>query len=87
MRVVGGAAPNTAGTRFLLAVAQAWHVQAEAVHGQMSAVATGLPMALLQKQMDMEVGRVAPDLANVPAAHNQLMQQPPPPPTASWRRR
>ena len=40
-RVVGGGGvPNAAGIRFLLAGAQAWHTQAEAAHGQMSAVTT-----------------------------------------------
>ena len=48
-----GGVPNPVGTRFLLAGAQAWHAQAEAAHRPMSAVATGLCMALLQNQMDV----------------------------------
>ena len=48
--------------------------------------ATGLRMALLQIQMDVEVRTVAPDLARVAQAHDQLVQQHPPP-SASRRRR
>ena len=51
-----------------------------AAHGHMSAVTTGLRMALLQNQMDVEVGMVAPDLARVAQARDQLVQQSPPPP-------
>ena len=51
-----------------------WHAQAK----QMSAVATGLCMALLQNQMDVEVGTVAPELGRVAQAHEQLVQQYPP---------
>ena len=53
----------------------------------MSAVATGLCMALLQSGQRVKVWTVAPDLARVAAAHDQLAQQYPPPPTASRRRR
>ena len=41
----GGA--SAAGVRYLLAGAQAWHAQAEACAGQMSAVSTGLRMAMM----------------------------------------
>ena len=41
----------------------------------MSPVATGLRMALLQNQMDVEVGTVAPDLSRVAQAHEKLVQQ------------
>ena len=65
-REAGGGGGNPAGTRFLLAGAQAWHAEAEAAHGQMSAVATGPRMALLQAKMDAE------DLGRVEEAHAQL---------------
>ena len=74
-RAVVGGAPNPTGTRFLLAGEQAWHPQAEAVHGQMSAVATGLRMALPQNQMDVEAGTGAPNMTRVAQAHNGLVQQ------------
>ena len=81
-RVVGrgGGGGNPAGTRFFLAGVQAWHAQAEAAHGQMSAVATSLRMALPQAKMETEVGTVAPDLGRVEQAHVQLVERYPPPP-------
>ena len=45
----------------------------------MSAVATGLHMALLHAKMDVEVGTVAPELGTVEQAHAQFMAQSPPP--------
>ena len=62
-----------------MAGAHAWHAQPEAAPGHTSAVAMGLRMALLQNQMDVEVGTVASDLARVQRDHDQLMQQYPPP--------
>ena len=76
----GGGAPNAAGTRFLLAGAQAWHVQAEAAARQMSDAATGLRMALPPSKAQVEVATVEPDLAKLTAAHDELAQQYPPPP-------
>ena len=46
----------------------------------MSAVATGLRMALPQNEMDVEVGAAAPELAKAAQAHAQLVQHYPPPP-------
>ena len=43
----GGGGGNAAGVRYLLAGAQAWHAQAESCAGQMSAVSTGLQMAMM----------------------------------------
>ena len=43
----GGWGGSAAGVRYLLAGAQAWHAQAEACAGQMSAVSTGLRMAMM----------------------------------------
>ena len=42
-----GGVSSAAGVRYLLAGAQAWHAQAEACAGQMSAVSTGLRMAMM----------------------------------------
>ena len=51
----GGA--SAAGVRYLLAGAQAWHAQAEACAGQMSAVPTGLRMAMLGSGQQVDVDR------------------------------
>ena len=78
-------------TRFLLAGAQAWHAQIEAAHRKMSAVATGLRVAILQAKMKVGVGTVPPNLGRVEQAHVQLVEcqppPPPPPPPASRHRR
>ena len=76
---VGGGGGNPAGTRFLAGV-HAWHAQAKAAHGPISAVAKGLRMVLLQGNMEMEVWTVAADLGKVQQSHVQLVQQSPPPP-------
>ena len=76
----GGA--SAAGVRYLLAGAQAWHAQAEACAGKMSAVSTGLRMAMMASGQQVDVDSVAPDAPKVTAA----MEDPPPPPTASRRR-
>ena len=73
-----GGPPTPAGVRYLLAGSQAWHAQAEAAAGQMSAVATGLRMALLAGGQSVEVATVAPDLARVIAAHEDAGRQYPP---------
>ena len=58
--VRAGGGPSAAGVRYLLAGAHAWHAQAEACAGQMSAVSTGLRMA--------HVDTVAPDAPRVSTA-------------------
>ena len=65
-------APNPAIVRYLLAVSQALHEQVEAAAGQMSAVGTGLRMALLKAGQAVEVVHMAPDLARVTAAEEDL---------------
>ena len=42
-----GGRASAVGVRYLVAGAQAWHSQAEACAGQMSAVSTGLRMAMM----------------------------------------
>ena len=66
---------NAAGAPSLLAGVHAWHAQAEAVVGHMSAVATSLRMAPQHSGVHVEVSTVAPYLASVTAAHDQLAQQ------------
>ena len=61
--------------RFLLAGVKAWHAQAEAAEGHMSAVATGVRTALLQAKMEVEVGTLAPDLGRVEQAHVQVVER------------
>ena len=71
----GVGAPNRGGVCYLLAGSQAWHAQAKAAAGQMLAVATGLRMALPTSGQAVEVANVAPDLARVTAAHEELGRQ------------
>ena len=79
-----GGAANPAGIRYFLAGTQAWHAQDEATAGQMSAVSTGFWMALLASGQSVKVDTLAPDMAKVSAAHEDVGRQyPPPPPTAS----
>ena len=78
----GGA--SAAGVRYLLAGAQAWHAQAEACAGQMSAVSTGLRMAMLGSGQQVDVDSVAPDAPKVTTAMEEVRRQYPP--TASRRR-
>ena len=75
-----GGCPNAAAVRYLLAGAQAWHAQAEACAGQMSAVSSGLRMTMLASGQHVEVDTVAPDKASVSAVRRQY---PPPPPHVS----
>ena len=77
---------SAASVRYLLAGAQAWHAQAEACGGQMSAVPTGLRMAMMASGKQVDVDSVAPDAPKVTAALDQVRRQYPPPPTASRRR-
>ena len=79
----GGA--TAAGVRYLLAGAQPWHAQAEACAGQMSAVSTGLRMAIMASGKQVDVDSVAPDAPKVTAAMEEVRRQYPPP-TASRRR-
>ena len=87
-RAEGAATPRgdkgggtAAGVRYLLAGAQAWHAQAEACTGQMSAVSTGLRMAMLGSGQQVDVDSVAPDAPKVTAAMEEVrLQYPPPPP-------
>ena len=76
----GGGGANAAGVRYLVAGAQAWHAQAEACAGHMSALSTGLRMAMLTSGQQVEVDTVAPDMARVSAAHEDVCRQSPPPP-------
>ena len=71
-RAAGGGGGTPAGFRYLLAGAHAWHAQAEVVAGQMSAVGTGLRMALVAGSQLVQVATVAPDLARVTAAHEDV---------------
>ena len=72
----GGA--SAAGVRYLLAGAQAWHAQAEACAGQMSAVSTGLRMAMMASGKQVDVDSVAPDAPKVTAAMEEVRRQYPP---------
>ena len=72
----GGA--SAAGVRYLLAGAQAWHAQAEACAGQMSAVSTGLRMAMMASGQQVDVDSVAPDAPKVTAAMEDVRRQYPP---------
>ena len=72
----GGA--SAAGVRYLLAGAQAWHAQAEACAGQMSAVSTGLRMAMMASGKQVDVDSVAPDAPKVTAALEEVRRQYPP---------
>ena len=72
----GGA--SAAGVRYLLAGAQAWHAQAEACAGQMSAVSTGLRMAMMASGQQVDVDSVAPDAPKVTAAMEEVRRQYPP---------
>ena len=78
----GGA--SAAGVRYLLAGAQAWHAQAEACAGQVSAVSTGLRMAMMASGQQVNVDNVAPDAPKVTAAMEDVRRQYPP--HRLWRR-
>ena len=83
MERAGGGRDNAAGVRYLVDGAQAWHAQTEACASQISAVPTGLRMAMRASGRHVEVGTVAPDMANVSAARQDVRQQYPPSPHAS----
>ena len=78
-----GGRGNPACVRYLLAGAQAWIAQAEAAAGKMSAVSTGLRMAVLASGQSVKVDTVAPDMAKVSAAHEDVGRHYPPPPHVS----
>ena len=59
---------------------QAWHAQAKACAGQMSAVSTGLRMAMMASGQQADVDSVAPDAPRVSAALEEVRRQYPPPP-------
>ena len=69
---------SAAGVRYLLAGAQAWHAHAEACAGQMSAVSTGLRMAMMASGQQVDVDSVAPDAPKVTAAMEEVRRQYPP---------
>ena len=73
-----GGGGSAAGVRYLLAGAQAWHAQAEACAGQMSAVSTGLRMAMLGSGKQVDLDSVAPDAPRVRAALEEVRRQYPP---------
>ena len=77
-RTGGGGGGTTAGVRYLLAGAQAWHAQAEACPGQMSAVSTGLRMAMMASGQQVDVDSLAPDAPKVSAALEDVRRQNPP---------
>ena len=77
-RVTGGGGGSAAGVRYLLAGAQARHAQAEACAGQMSAVSTGLRMAMMGSGQQADVDNVAPDALRVSAALEEVRRQYPP---------
>ena len=90
----GGGGGSAAGVWYLLAGAQASHAQAKACAGQMSAVSTGLLMAMMASGQQADVDSVAPDAPKVSATLEDVRRQYPPP-TASrlrpwtpplWRR-
>ena len=72
----GGA--SAAGVWYLLAGARAWHAQAEACASQMSAVSTGLRMAMLGSGQQVDVDSMAPDAPKVTAAMEEVRRQYPP---------
>ena len=72
----GGA--SAAGVWYLLVGAQAWHAQAEACAGQMSAASTGLRMAMMASGQQVDVDSVAPDAPKVTAAMEEVRRQYPP---------
>ena len=72
--------PSAASVRYLLAGAKAWHAEAEACAGQMSAVSTGLRMAMMASGKQVDVDSVAPDASKVTAAMEEVRRQYPPPP-------
>ena len=73
-----GGGGNTAGIRYLPAGAQAWHAQAEACAGQMSALSTGLRMAMMASGQEADVYNVAPDTPNGSAGLEEVCRQYPP---------
>ena len=71
----GGGGGSAAGVRYLLAGAQAWHAQAEACAGQMSAVSTGLWMVMMASGRQADVDSAAPDAPKVSAALEDVRRQ------------
>ena len=69
-----GGGGSAAGVRYLLA-GLGWHAQAEACAGHMSAVSTGLRMAMLGSGQQVDVDSVAPDVPKVTAAMEEVRRQ------------
>ena len=69
----GGA--SVADVGYLLAGAQAWHAQAEGCAGQMSAVSTGLRMAMMASGQHVDVESVAPNAPKVTASIQDMRRQ------------
>ena len=69
---------SAVGVRYLLAGAQAWHAEAEACAGQMSAVSTGLRMAMMVSGQQVDVDSVTPNAPKVTAAMEEVRRQYPP---------
>ena len=63
-----------------------WYLPAEACAGQMSAVSTGMRMAMMVSGQQADVDSVAPDAPRVSAAREEVRRQYPPPPTPSLPR-
>ena len=84
-RAGGGGGGSAAGVLYLLAGAHTPHAQAEAFAGQMSAVSTGLRMAMMATGQQADVDTVGPDAPRVSAALEDVRRQhrPPPPPYLS----
>ena len=79
-RAEGAEAPAPPGDKggASAAGAQAWHAQAEACAGQMSAVCTDLRMAMMARGKQVDVDSVAPDAPKVTAAMEEVRRQYPP---------
>ena len=74
----GGGGGSAAGVRYLLAGPQAWHAQAETCAGQISAVSTGLRMAMMASGQQADVDSVAPNALKVSAALEDVRRHNPP---------
>ena len=75
-----GGGGSAAGVRYLLAGVRARHAQAEACADQMSAVSTGLRVAMMASGQQGDVDSVAPDAPRVSAPMEEVRRQYPPPP-------
>ena len=78
-RAGGGGGGQCRCVWYLLAGAQALHVQAEACASQMSAVSTGLRMAMMASGQQADADSVAPNAPRVSAALEEVRWQYPQP--------